>query len=158
MLIICGLESDRVKAREKCDEAVVSGRAAEIFSDMVSALGGPSDFIEHHDKHLARAPVVRPVHGRGILAVVDTRAVGNAIIELGGGRRQVGETLDLSVGFSEFAPLGTLLDADTPLAVVHAASDDDAAHAEVLLLDACQFGTEPTAESQVVKDILDRNG
>ncbi len=158
MLIVGGIESDRAKAREMCDDAVVSGRAAEIFSNMVNALSGPSDFIEHYDKHLVRAPVVRPVHGTGILTAVNTRAVGNAIIELGGGRRQVGETLDLSVGFSDFASVGTVLDADTPLAVVHAASEDDATNAEALLRDACQFGPQPPAESRVIKDIVDRNG
>ncbi len=158
MLIIGGLESDRTKAREKCDEAVVSGRAAEIFGDMVNALGGPSDFVEHFDRHLARAPVARPVHANGILTAVNTRAVGNAIIELGGGRRRVGETLDLSVGFSDFASVGTTLDADTPLAVVHAASEDDAARAEVLLLDACRVGQDAPVESPLIKDILDRNG
>ncbi len=158
MLIVGGVESDRVRARERCDEAVVSGRAAEIFGRMVNALGGPSDFVERYDKHLARAPIVRPVHGNGILTAVDTRAIGNAIIELGGGRRQVGAALDLSVGFSDFASVGTMLDTGTPLAVVHAASEDDAAHAETLLHDACQFGPEGPVESPVIRDILSGKG
>ncbi len=154
MLLVGGIETDRAKAREKCNESVVSGRAAEIFGQMVSVLGGPSDFVEHYDKHLARAPVVRPVHGSGIVTAVNTRAIGNAIIELGGGRREVGEDLDLSVGFSKIAPIGTQLDGDTPLAVVHAASDADADKAEVNLLAACQLGDSISTKRPVIGEIL----
>ena len=110
---------------------------------MCVALGGPAGFVASYDKHLAKAPVTRAVHVSGYLAAVDVRAVGNAIIELGGGRRQVGENLDLSVGFSAVARIGALLDGETPLAVVHAASEDDAALAEKLLVDACTLQQEP---------------
>jgi thymidine phosphorylase len=104
---------------------------------MCVALGGPAGFVTNSSKHLAKATVVKPVHATGFLAEVNVRAVGNAIIELGGGRHQVGEELDLSVGFSEVARIGTLLDGETPLAIIHAASDDDADMAAKLLLDAC---------------------
>jgi len=154
MLVVTGIEADRAKARERCDEAVTSGRAAETFSAMVASLGGPDDFFEKYDSYLATAPVLRPVHANGYLAKVDTRAVGNAIIELGGGRRKVGAALDLSVGFSDVAPIGTLLDGNTPLAVVHAASDDDAALAKRLLLDACEVREEAPSGTAVIHEIL----
>ena len=40
-------------------------------------------------------------------------------------------------GLVNFARIGTLLDGETPLAIIHAASDDDADMAAKLLLDAC---------------------
>ena len=130
MLVVGGVESDRELARRKCDDAISSGKAAEIFGRMVAALGGPDDLVETFEKHLPRAPVERPVYAEGILTSVDTHAVGNAIIELGGGRRKVGEELDHSVGFTRIAATGTVLDADTPLAVVHAATESAANRAE----------------------------
>ena len=153
MLVVTGLETDRDTARQRCDDAVTSGRAAEIFSAMVAALGGPADFLENSEAYLAKAPVVRPIHANGYLTTVNTRGVGNAIIELGGGRHRVGEVLDLSVGFSDMAPIGTLLDAETPLAVVHAASEDAAAQAEINLLAACATGSAAPAESPVIYEI-----
>ncbi|MDH3613328.1 MAG: thymidine phosphorylase [Gammaproteobacteria bacterium] len=153
MLVVTGLETDRDAARQRCDDAVTSGRAAEIFSAMVAALGGPADFLENSEAYLAKAPVVRPIHANGYLTTVNTRGVGNAIIELGGGRHRVGEVLDLSVGFSDMAPIGTLLDAETPLAVVHAASEDAAAQAEINLLAACATGSAAPAESPVIYEI-----
>lgn len=154
MLVVVGLESDRQKARTRCEEAVTSGRAAEVFARMVHALGGPADLVDNYSKHLASAPVVRPIRAAGIVTRVDTRAVGNAIIELGGGRRKVGETLDLSVGFSEIASVGTMLNDDTPLAVVHAASDADADIAEKNLLAACELGDSAPPGRPVVNEIV----
>ena len=150
MLLVGGIESDRDAARQRCDEAITSGRAAEIFDRMVAAMGGPTDFIDNADKHLPKAPVTRAVHADGRLLAVDTRKVGLAIIELGGGRKQVGETLDLAVGLSEFAPLGATLDAETPLTIVHAASEDAAERAEREVLAACEIGTgEPDVRDAV---------
>jgi thymidine phosphorylase len=150
MLLVTGIENDPESARARCDEAVVSGLAAERFDEMCVALGGPAGFVASYAKHLASAPVSRAVHASGYLAAVDVRAVGNAIIELGGGRRQVGEALDLSVGFSDVADIGTLLDSETPLAVVHAASEDDAAGAVRLFLDACTLQDEAPDERPVI--------
>ncbi|MGI9271815.1 MAG: thymidine phosphorylase [Woeseiaceae bacterium] len=157
MLVVTGVEPAREKALLKVDEAVCSGRALEIFARMVAALGGPKDFVERPDKHLAVAPVVREIHTDGILTAVDTYAVGNAIIELGGGRRKVGEALDMSVGFSEFATIGSQLDQDRPLAVVHAASEADADKVEALVLSACTMSSEVPATRPVVAEILTRN-
>ena len=154
MLIVGGLETDRQIARTRCEEAVTSGRAAEVFARMVHALGGPAGFVDDYSKHLAKAPVVRAVRAEGVVVRVDTRAVGNAIIELGGGRRKVGETLDLSVGFSEIAPTGTTLNNDTPLAFVHAASESDAATAEKNLLAAYELGESAAPGRPVISEIL----
>lgn len=157
MLVVSGIEPDRAAATKRCDEAISSGRALEIFGKMVAALGGPSDFVENSSRYLAAAPVVRPIHAAGYLATIDTRGVGNAIIELGGGRRRVGEALDLSVGFSKIASIGTLLDEHTPLAVVHAASEGDAAQAEALLLGACTTAADAVEKSPIISEILTGN-
>ena len=158
MLIAAGVESDRATAEQRCDQAVTSGRAAEIFGRMVAALGGPKDFVDNSGKYLASAPVVRPVHAQGYLLAVDVRAVGNAIIELGGGRRKVGETLDLSVGLSDVARIGTMLDKETPMAVIHAASEDDAALAEQLLRNACTLGDTAPPPRPVIHEKLSGQG
>jgi len=158
MLLVGGIETDRETARDICETAVTSGRAAERFSRMVHALGGPADFLERYDTYLEKAPVVRPVFASGYLRAVNARAVGNAIIELGGGRRKVGESLDLSVGLAAIAPIGTRLDEGTPLAVVHAATQADAEVAEKNLLAAVTLGDAAPAERPVIGQILTGDG
>ena len=154
MLIAGGLESDREVAKQKCDAAVTEGRAAEVFGRMTAALGGPSDIVESYERHLPQAPVVRPVHAEGIVSAVDTLAVGNAIIELGGGRHNVGEQLDLSVGFTDIAAIGTRLDGERPLAVIHAACEADADAAERDLLAACSLSEDAPETRPVIYEIL----
>jgi len=154
MLVVGGLESDRDAARLRCETAVTSGQAADVFGRMVAALGGPTDFVDRFDDYLAKAPVVKPVFAEGVVSAVATRAIGNAVIELGGGRRQVGEVLDLAVGFDEIAPVGAQLGPDRPLAIVHAASDGAAAKAERNLLDAVTLSGEAPPERPVIIEIL----
>ena len=154
MRIVTGLEAAREAAVKRCDEAVSSGRAAEIFGRMSAALGGPADFVERYSDYLPKAKVTRPVHAEGYLTEVNAYAVGNAIIALGGGRRCVGETLDLSVGFTGIAPIGTFLDKETPLAIVHAATEDDADTAAKNLLAACSMGPVAPERRAVISEIL----
>jgi len=154
MLVVAGCASDREEATQRCEAVISDGSAAEKFASMVEALGGPGDLLENHASYLPKAPFVRPVLAQGTITSVNARAVGNAIIELGGGRRQVGEKLDLAVGFSDIAPIGTELDSNTPLAVIHAASEEDAENAERNLLAAVSLGDEAPPERPVICEIL----
>ena len=155
MLMAGGIESDREAAKQRCDDAVTSGRAAEIFGRMTAALGGPADFMENYERYLPRAPVTRPVHAEGIVSAVDTLAVGNAIIELGGGRHSVGEQLDLSVGFTDVASIGARLDGEQPLAIIHAATEADAVLAERNLRSAFTLSDEVPDPNPVIYGILE---
>jgi thymidine phosphorylase len=153
MLLAGGLARDRNEALVRAGDSIESGRAAESFARMCTGLGGPGDFVDRYEHYLARAPVTRAVHADGFLCAVDTRAVGNSIIELGGGRRSVGQQLDLSVGYSDFAAIGDWLDAERPLAIVHAASETAAEQAELKLLAACKIEPEaPPARPVVVEN------
>lgn len=157
MLLVGGIESDRDAAKQRADEAVGSGRAAEVFAQMVAALGGPLDFVENYDQYLPAAAVVKAVYAEqeGILTDVDGRKFGNAIIELGGGRRNVDDALDLSVGFVDVAPIGTKIDGSRPLAVVHAANDETAALASQMLREACVLGESAPPDRAVIYKTLE---
>ena len=157
MLKLGGLESDRERGVARADDAVSSGRAAEVFGRMVAALGGPVDFVENSGRHLPSAPVQRPVYAEeaGVLCAVDGRHFGHAIIEMGGGRRKVDDELDLSVGFSDVVPVGTAVGADTPLALVHAPDDALAEVASRMLREACTIGNDAPPERPVVCQVME---
>jgi thymidine phosphorylase len=156
MLVLSGVEVDRKAAARKVELAIVSGRAAEIFDRMVAALGGPTDFVQNCDRYLRVAQLQLPVPpaSSGYLSSVNAFAIGNAIIELGGGRRELGEKLDLSVGFSEMAPIGAFVDDQIPLAIVHAASAEKAEQAARLLQQACTISSEKPEPRPVIYDTI----
>jgi thymidine phosphorylase len=152
MLIVTGLEGDHAKALSRVDDAVTSGKAADVFANMVHGLGGPADFVENCEKYLPAAEVLRPVFANddGYLAEVDTFQFGNAIIELGGGRRALGEKLDLSVGLSEITPLGAAVSKEQPLAMIHANSDEQFDVAAGIIRNACRVTAAPSAKRTVI--------
>lgn len=156
MLVLGGIEADRDRAAERADEAVTSGRAAEVLGRMFATLGGPRDFMERPDGYLPGAEVRRPAvtDRAGFVSAVDGLRFGNAVIELGGGRRKVDDKLDLSVGFTDVVPIGTELACGDPLAVVHAADEAAAEAAAAMLRDACTLSDEAPAARPVVLDVL----
>ncbi|MBB4212128.1 thymidine phosphorylase [Rhodothalassium salexigens] len=140
MLVAGGVEADREVAADRAARALDDGSAADRFNAMLAALGGPADFLERAEQILPSAPYVVDImpDRPGFLASVDTRAVGNAVIELGGGRRRLDDRIDLAVGFSHMAALGDPVAPDRPLARVHARTAAAAELAGQRLRAACQ--------------------
>lgn len=122
MLLQGRLASDRADAEARLRLALSSGRAAERFARMVALLGGPRDLLEREDGHLAAAPCIAPVFPtcEGVVAAIDTRALGLAVVALGGGRQRTDADIDPRVGLERVAAIGARVGRDAPLAWVHA--------------------------------------
>jgi thymidine phosphorylase len=142
LLATCGAAADADDGRVRIVEAFQSGRAAERFSRMVVALGGPSDLLDRPHRHLASAPLVADILAPhpGIVTAIDARALGLAVVELGGGRRTPGDKIDHSVGLDRLAGIGAIADAHAPLARIHAASEKALAAARQRVLAAYVVG------------------
>jgi thymidine phosphorylase len=152
MLQIVGLADGEAAARAKLQQALDSGAAAEKFAQMVSALGGPKDVLR--DAQLAAAPVVRavPALRDGFIASQDTRAIGIAVIELGGGRRIAADPIDPRVGFAAVQALGQAVKAGEALAFVHAADEAAAQQAIASYQAAVSIGVAAPAATPLVAE------
>ena len=152
LLVLGGLAKDDGEGRRKIEAAFSSGDAADLFGRMVAALGGPSDFVERPEKHLAAAPVVKAIapERAGIVTQIDTRAVGIAVVELGGGRTKAEDAIDHAVGFTRLAGLGTRVGPDAPLALVHARDEAAAERAAKSMRAAYTVGADAPAGGPVV--------
>jgi thymidine phosphorylase len=86
---------------------------------------------------------------------VDVRAVGLAVVGLGGGRTREDDPVDHSVGLTEVAAPGEEVSpGGRPLAVVHAADEDAARRAAESLRAAYRLGNDAPKEPQAVLDVL----
>ena len=156
MLLLSGLASDETDANKQLQAVLDNGKAAEVFAKMVATLGGPADFIEKSDIYLPSAEVVRPVYATqtGFVSVIDTREIGMAVVKMGGGRMKSSDSIDYAVGFSEFISLGTQVDKQHPVAMVHARDEQQWLAAEKIIQQAISYSeTQPKTETQVYRHI-----
>ncbi len=142
------------RRRDPRVEAITVDLAAEIFGRMVAALGGPVDFVEKAPTYLKEAPIVREVFAEaaGFVTAIDTRSVGLAVVELGGGRVRATDVIDPAVGFTALAGIGQAIDGRTPLAVVHAADEAAATRAADRLRAAYRLGDTAPVPHPLVAD------
>ena len=138
MLDLSGLASSLADGERRAREALEGGQAAECFARMVAGLGGPKNVLSPRFAGLALAPVVLdvPAPASGFVAAMDTRAIGLAVIALGGGRLRASDGVDARVGFSHVLAIGSAVQAGAALARVHARDREAALAARARLQSA----------------------
>ncbi len=121
MLLLVGAAKDRTDARRRLEESIKSGKALQKFAQVIEAQGGnpavledPSVLPQAAEVEVFRAP------RDGVVAQIEPRRLGRAIVELGGGRRKIEEDVDPSVGFVIPAKPGQRVRVGEPLASVFA--------------------------------------
>ena len=148
LLVNAGIFSDEDKAKESLVESLRSGKAAEILGRMIAAFGGPIDFVEKTEEYLPVSENILDFSSpsSGYLKSVNGRILGKAVIELGGGRKQAEDKIDLSVGLDQFLQIGKYVEQGDPLLRIHASSDQDMDRTKNLLSEAFRI-SENTVES-----------
>ena len=125
MLLQAGIEKNTKKARKKLETAIESGLAAEKFEQIIEAQGGNPKVLEDPSVlPQALAVEVFAAPRTGVVQRVEPRAIGRAIIALGGGRRTVEDTIDPTVGFVITAKPGDKVLEGEPIASVFAKDAD----------------------------------
>jgi thymidine phosphorylase len=159
MLTLGGIAGTAAVAEAMVQGALDEGRAAETFQQMVRELGGPADFVERPTAHLPKAPVVKAAHpaATGAVAAVDTRALGLAVVALGGGRTRAEDAIDHSVGLTELAGIGDEVGPHRPLALVHARDESSATSAVATVQGAYRLGAPPADRRLIYERIGGEN-
>lgn len=126
VLALGGLAADAADGEGRIRRALSSGKAASVFAEMVAELGGPVDFVDRWPDRLPAAPVMMDVHPgqAGFVTGIDTRVLGEIVVQLGGGRMRAEDRVDPAVGLSDIARLGARVDDATPLARIHTADEE----------------------------------
>ena len=114
------------EVRSRAERALDSGATLERFARMIDAQGGDPDVLE--GGRLPTAPVRRRVTSTadGVVQRIAPKPLGEAVVDLGGGRRRFSDAIDLSVGFEVNVVVGQEVEEGQPIAVVHARTEDDA--------------------------------
>lgn len=156
MLVLGGLADTEELAREKVLKALNSGAAAERFAKMVTELGGPGDLLRNYANHLPLAPVAKPVFlpTSGYVTHIDTRAVGMAVVALGGGRQRSSDELDFGVGLDAIVGLNDFVDQQAPIAMLYARDEASWESAAERLRRAVTVANEATGDNVVIHQYI----
>ena len=147
LLAIGGLAASAAQGGDMIRDSLSSGTAMEYFGRMVAAQGGAPDFTSNwrdmlRGQNMIERPV--PAPSSGVVQSIDSRAVGMAVVELGGGRKRGGEEIDHAVGLSNILRIGDAVEKGDPLCVVLARTEDQAQAAIASLHSAIHIGDSAT--------------
>jgi len=161
MLVAAGRADTHQEAELRARDALDAGKAAEVFGRMVTALGGPADLLERYENYLEIAPIERTVAapGDGFVAGIETRDIGLAVVELGGGRTDPAQKIDHAVGVTRLLPVGTAVQAGDALALVHARSSEAADRAAATVMEAYELSeARPRRPDPLIRRITASDG
>lgn len=148
LLSMTGLQTDATRAEQQVQESIASGRALAHLDRMVSAQGG--DLEARRPQHAARE---WPAGKSGFVRIVDCEKFGWAVIEMGGGRKVLGETLDLGTGIEMLVRDGDRVTAGQPLMRICYNGEWSAALRE-LLAGAVEIADEPPPKRPLIVERL----
>jgi pyrimidine-nucleoside phosphorylase len=150
MLLLGGLVQTQEEGMERSAEAIASGRALDRFARIVEAQGGELD-LGGEDLGLPAAPVIKAglAPRSGHVAMIDARLMGELIRGLGGGRFEVGDEIDPTVGFRLHKKKGDKASRGDKLFEVHARNDIDAERAARKMLEGISIIDDPVSSPQL---------
>ncbi len=131
MLLLAGKAGSLEAAQRLATNARDDGRALQKFRDMVQAQGG--DVAQVNDPELLpQAQYVEPitVARGGVIAAMDTAAIGWSCVHLGGGRLVKGDQVDHAVGFLLPVKVGDRVANGAEIGVIHANDKDKLVQAQ----------------------------
>ena len=140
MLLLAG-EAEAADAAARLEEAIGSGKAAEKFEAIIEAQGGNPAVVED-PALLPQAECVEVYYApsAGTIVEVEPRAIGRAVVQMGGGRQQVDDAVDPTVGFVITARPGQEVHTSEPLASIFARDEAGVALARAALDRAIKIG------------------
>jgi pyrimidine-nucleoside phosphorylase len=121
MLLLVGAANNASEARHRLEESITSGSALQTLARVIEAQGGNPKVLEDLEllPQAGEVEVYRAPRD-GVVATVEPRRIGQAILELGGGRRTIEDEIDPAVGFVIPTKPGDRVGAGEPLASVFA--------------------------------------
>jgi pyrimidine-nucleoside phosphorylase len=158
MLLVAGAETDRAKARTRLEHVLASGQGLARFEELVVAQGGDPAVVRDPSR-LPQAPIQREVRApeAGMVVQVEPRAIGHAIIALGGGRTKAEDVVDPAVGVVIPVKPGQRVARGQLLATIHARDEAGATAADAVVRKAIRMG-ERASPLPLVSHRITRDG
>jgi pyrimidine-nucleoside phosphorylase len=136
--------------REKAESSLKSGAARDKFQAIIAAQGGNLAL------GLPEAPTVVPVTASvaGTIQAMETQALGELVVRLGGGRATKDAQIDPAVGLELHVAVGQRVEAGQTLAFVHARNPEAAEQAAATARAAISMTPAPQEAPPLIHQIV----
>ncbi len=148
LLVQAGTQSDTKSALRQLQETIDSGAALERLTQMVKNHGG--DLTAARARGASRDVLANE---SGKVARIHNDRLGLAVIEMGGGRKKLGDQLDHSTGIECLVRLGDSVESGQAVARVFCDDDSKAAYASELVAASFVVGPDGAAPDLIVETI-----
>lgn len=146
-LTLAGKENGKDLARQ----AIQSGAALEKAKQWVSAQGGDLTIFDHENWQTANHVVeVFPQEPNGFVEKIDTEAIGQLVVDLGGGRKSKTDPIDHTVGIETLITVGDQLQSEKPVFRVHSNTPTASQLAVSILQSAITVSKDPVRPNPVI--------
>lgn len=105
---------------KQAKSALESGEALKVFRHMIELQGGEAQVVDDYSL-LPHAPLTFAVQAQssGYLSKMNTKAFGQHVVSLGGGRKKLTDTIDFGVGLFFHKKLGDKVKAGETMVTIH---------------------------------------
>ncbi|HEY9077772.1 MAG TPA: thymidine phosphorylase [Anaerolineaceae bacterium] len=135
--------------------ALEAGAAWDKFRQLVQAQGGDIHYVDQPEM-LPKASVIVPVlaEREGYLSQVNARAVGETVVDLGGGRHKKNDPIDYAVGVITHVKVGDMVRQGQVLFEIHAQTQTQAYQAKRRLLEGVRWSDVACAPLPLFYDVI----
>jgi pyrimidine-nucleoside phosphorylase len=121
MLVLSGIDKSVQSAKCKVQSLLESGEPLEKLRENIECQNGDPKVCDNpgmlFDKHLLECKIKSQTSG--FISEIDTLAIGNAIVAIGGGRTRAEDSIDHAVGFASEKKIGDEIGAGETLGVLY---------------------------------------
>ncbi|MBN8690162.1 MAG: thymidine phosphorylase [Armatimonadetes bacterium] len=153
-LLAAGKANNPDDAREKSEQSLISGRALALCAEWFKTQGSTLSLEEICALPLAAHEVNVCAPRAGWISRISADAVGQAVVDLGGGRHGLDDQINHLVGISTLNEIGEEVECGQPIFEIRAATEESAQSAELALSAAIEISDNPVERRPVVIEKL----
>lgn len=156
LLVSAGIAENLDEARVKCEEKIRDGSAFEIMSENIWLQGGDSEFLTSPENLIDKNLIQKEIRATktGFISTIDTKTVGNAISEIGGGRTKMDDVIDFAVGYECLKKTSDEIKEGEALGILYCRNDSQASQIFEKLQSAYQISEEKSEKVELVQKII----
>lgn len=155
MLKMGRVVSNEKEARTLLDDLVQSGKAFDKFKQIIHAQNGDLEVIDHpdtypHPKH------IEPVKAQqsGFISDINALKIGQAVLQLGGGRKSIEDNIDHMAGVQLTVKRGDAVEKGDTLALIHSNLKDQT-DSSVQVQSAITIKSKKPKNQSIILDIIE---